>query len=89
MSHQVIKCINSSSSQTWCKGLLNADHKCDRVLAHTGTCQVGLDRIERLTQHLIPDVDLYVWGGFRGLQPGSNEAAPVDLEDTQRIESNI
>ena len=62
-------------------GLLHAGHECHRiVLAHTGTYQFGLDRVKRLKQHLVPDLDrLYVVGGFVGLQHGSNEAAPRNL----------
>ena len=57
-------------------GLLHAGRECDRItLAHTGTYQFGFDRVERLKQFWIPELDrLCVWGGFGGLQHGSNKA---------------
>ena len=47
-------------------GLIYAGHKCDRItLAHTGTYEVRVDRVERLRQHLLPDLNhLCVGGGY-------------------------
>ena len=72
-------------------GILYADHEYDRTaLTNTGSYQVGIDRVERLMQHLISDLDrLCVWGGFRGLQRGSNEAAPIDLAGTEHAMQRV
>ena len=51
------------------------------VLVVVACYHVSLNQVERLKKKLIPDLDrLCVWGRITGLQHGSNEAAPLDIE---------